>query len=150
MKSNRLILVIIIANTTASIIMFLILYGLLTNKVDLNQAIQNYAKDFKPISLQGPQGIQGDQGIQGYQGIPGTPGVQGVQGPQGEQGLQGLPGVDGKDGAQGDPGPQGDTGAQGERADFRCNPDTKELEYKYPSDEDWTSTNGVCIPKEQS
>lgn len=132
--------------------MFIVLYTLFANnKIDVNSAIERYASNFKPISLEGPKGEQGERGLQGYQGIPGTNGTQGpqgVQGIQGESGLpgeQGLPGVDGKDGVAGETGPPG---SQGERAEFVCNPDTKELEYKYPSDEEWTSTNGTCIPKE--
>lgn len=151
MKSQKLVLFIIVVNTLASLIMFFILYGLLTNRVDLNSAIEGYAKSFQPISLQGPKGDKGevgDQGLQGFQGVPGAQGVQGIQGPQGLQGIQGIPGVDGRDGLQGDQGPQGEPGPIQEKAEFRCNPDTRIFEYKYPSDEEWQSTGGRCIPDE--
>lgn len=148
MKSQKLILFIIVVNTLASLIMFFILYGLMTNKVDLNSAIEKYAENFKPISLQGPRGDEGERGLQGYQGVPGVQGVQGAQGVQGSQGPQGIQGPQGLEGPQGEQGPQGVPGTPAERAEFRCNPETAKEEYKYPSDEAWTSTGGRCTPDE--
>lgn len=150
MKSNRIVLAIIIIQALAGLVMFVVLYTLITsNKVDVNSAIQNYASNFKPISLQGPKGDQGDVGERGLQGDQGIPGAQGVQGIQGIQGVQGVRGIQGDSGIQGDKGDKGDQGIPGdpaEKAMFRCNPDTSENEYKYPSDEEWQNTGGACIP----
>ena len=46
------------------------------------------------------------------------------------------------DGIKGD---KGEQGVAGPVAQFRCNPNTFKVEYKYPADEDWTSMNAFCI-----
>lgn len=148
MKSNRIILIIVIVQALAGIVMFIVLYNLIiTNRFDAASAIQKYASQFKPISLQGPKGDQGDEGPRGFQGENGPQGTPGPQGNQGNNGQDGSPGTSIK-GDKGDTGDQGPAGVDGRQIELRCNPDTSTWEMRYTGDEDWQSLHAVCRPKE--
>lgn len=88
------------------------------------------------------EGLPGPQGIPGV-GYPGKDGrsIVGPPGPAGQigsQGLAGEPGAPGKDGQDGKDGRDGEDGQPGRELEFRTNPDTCDVEYRYVGQRGWT------------
>lgn len=84
------------------------------------------------VGQQGPQGIPGF-GHDGKDGLSiigprGLLGPIGPTGPAGEKGEPGAPGIDGKDGQD---------GQDGRSVEFRTNPETCDVEYKYTTNRTW-------------
>lgn len=143
MKNHRLFVAILIVQSIANIVLAIFIWSLITNpNSDFNRniqsAIQSYSESFKPISIKGEDG---EQGIQGEKGDPGV-GQKGDKGDQGDTGDEGNT-IQGPQGEKGDKGDQGEQGAPGERAVWECQ--NNRWVYKYPSDEDWSITDGACI-----
>lgn len=155
-NSNRIIIGYLVLQTIIIVILLIFGFNFLLNRDEQQnksfaQGIQDYANSFKPLSFQGPKG---DKGEIGDQGPAGSQGVKGDKGDKGDTGNSGQVGEAGQtiQGPQGETGATGAQGIQGEpaqRAEFRCNPETKQNEYKYPSDEDWTRMGSTCIPTEE-
>lgn len=110
---------------------------------------------------EGPQGVQGPQGIAGINGRDGKDGRDGVNGANGSDGTNGINGQNATAAQiaaavsqylrenpppQGDKGDAGANGIDGESPEIRCNPETRRLEYKKPSDEDWSFVGAACRP----
>lgn len=118
-------------------------------KSSVRDVVQGYANTLSPIVQIGQTGASGEQGIQGPKGDQGQ---QGPAGPSGSTGSAGNVGPTGQTGATGEQGPKGDQGVQGEKGDpgpvasWRCDTTTSRWQYKYPADDDWSTTSGACIP----
>lgn len=148
---RKVVIIILALQAIANIVIFLFFINYITNpnsefNRNIAQMVKQQAQSFKPLD-----GIKGDKGEQG---------VQGDRGPKGDTGQTGKDGTDSTStnttviheipikGDKGDTGPQGQQGEQGVAgpvAQFRCNPNTFKVEYKYPADEEWTSMNAFCI-----
>lgn len=145
--TSKVFIAVLIIQSIANILLAIFIWSLFTNpdsefNKSIQSTIQSYADQFKPIS------ITGDKGEQGVQGEKGDTGPQGHKGDQGDDGTTGTEGAS-IQGSQGEKGDTGETGAQGpagDNAEWRCNSQTAHMEYKYPSDEDWSDTGGVCFP----
>lgn len=114
--------------TFLQVVMLVVLISLLFKQspTPINETKTVYA-----VGQQGPQGIPGI-GINGKDGLgivgrTGPPGlsVVGPPGPAGEKGEPGAPGADGQD------------GQDGRSVEFRDNPETCDIEYKYTGDRTW-------------
>jgi hypothetical protein len=150
-KPHRIIVALLIINTIAGAFLFFFLYNFVTNpdsafNRSVAARIQQAASGIKP--LQGIKGDKGDTGKQGPAGENGKNGTNGKNGSDGKDGAQGPAGPQGPQGQKGDPGDKGDTGDPGPQAEWRCNQDTVEWEYRYPGNEDWSPTGGACVPIE--
>lgn len=99
-----------------------------------------FGKSHPVIGAAGNTGSAGAIGPQGEAGLNG----QSIVGPQGIQGTTGIT-IEGAPGPKGDQGAQGEPGTPGKTQEFRMNPDTGDLEYKYDNDRYWT----VLIPCDQ-
>lgn len=153
-RVNKIIITVLVIQSIAGLIIFLFALNLFYNpdssfNLKLQQNIESAAKNFKPLSIIGEKGDKGDKGDRGEDGatIIGPKGDKGDAGEKGSDGLS-IVGPMGPEGPQGKPGAQGEKGDQGPRAEFRCNQESGVNEYKYPDDEDWSSTGGKCEPVE--
>jgi len=146
-KNNKLFVAIIIVQSIASVVMAILIWSLILNPdSSFNQNIQNtikgYSNSFKPLS--GDKGDKGDQGVRGEQGNDGPQGDKGDTGDAGAGGSS-IQGLQGEKGDKGDKGDTGEQGPPGPGAEWRCYTSGK-WQYKYPADEDWTTTQGACVP----
>lgn len=152
---SKIIITVLIIQSVAGLIIFFFALNLFTNpdssfNRQIQRNIESYAKTFKPLNIVGSQGEKGEKGDTGDTGQQGEKGdsIKGEKGDKGDTGANGQDGLSivGPQGERGNEGAQGQQGIPGPRAEFRCNPDTAENEYKYPGDEDWTSQNSKCVP----
>lgn len=84
-----------------------------------------------------------DQPAQGPQGIAGAAGRDGAAGKDGSDGLDGAPGKDGSDGKDGTNGIDG-VSLLGRTPEFRANPITGDIEWRYVGDRLWTVLLAKC------
>lgn len=137
---------ILVLNTIGGIVLAYFMYSFITDpSSSFNRSlairIQTVVGQFKPLDgIKGDKGDKGDRGDNG-ESIVGPKGDS-IVGPRGQDGVS----VKGDTGERGDIGPTGPAGAQSPQASFRCDPDTEQIQYKYPQDEDWTNIGAVCEP----
>ena len=145
----KLMMAVLVLNTIGGIVLAIFAYNFLYDPEssfnrNLAQRIQLVMAQFKPIDgIEGKPGTDG-QSIVGPAGPPGKDG-QSITGPQGPPGDNGAS-IKGDTGEQGPVGPTGPEGAPAPQASFRCDPDKKQLQYKYPLDEDWIDIGAKCEP----
>lgn len=152
-RISKLIIAILVLNTVGGIVLALFMYSFITDPSSafnrsLAIRIQTVMGQFRPLD-----GIKGDKGDSGEDGKDGLS-VVGPQGPKGDSiiGPQGPNGANGIsiEGPKGEPGEPGQNGTPSPQATFRCDPDTKQFQYKYPLDEDWVNMGAKCDPIERN
>jgi hypothetical protein len=151
-RQNRvtiLVMTILVLNTIGGIVLALFAYNFLNDpSSSFNRNLAERVQDslvgvFQPIAgIKGDKGDKGDS-IVGPQGPKGDDGAS-VTGPAGQDGVS----IQGPKGEQGEAvlGPTGPAGAPSPQAEFRCDPESEQLQYKYPLDEDWINIGAVCTP----
>lgn len=75
-----------------------------------------------------------------------TNGINGLNGKDGKNGVDGqsIVGPQGPAGESGPKGEQGDIGSPGLQTEFRTNPNSGNLEYRYIGDDSWTTLMKQC------